>query len=59
MGPVPRQVFDATAPFAKAIFALSQFNELDPDKGGRACSPASDLPAWWNERTTLGVNIRR
>ena len=56
---VPRAVFDALSPFSKLIFGLSQYNEIDPEKGGRACSPPSDLPAWWNERTTLGVNIRR
>lgn len=56
---VPRAVFDLTSPFAKWIFAASQFNEADPEKGGRARSPSSDLPQWWNERTTLGVNIRR
>ena len=56
---VPRAIFDAIAPLGKVVFPLSQYNELDPEKGGRACSPAADLPAWWNERTALGVNIRR
>ena len=56
---VPRLVFDAISPVSKLIIPLSQFNELDPDTGGRACSPASDLPDWWNDRTKLGVNINR
>lgn len=56
---VPRIAFDVLAPLGKLVFPLSQFNELDPQKGGRACSPAADLPAWWNKRSSLGVNIRR
>jgi len=55
---VPRLFFDLTAPFAKAFIGLSQYNEAS-DTGGRACSPASDLPRWWNERANLGKNIRR
>ena len=55
---VPRLVFDVVAPFGKYVFALSQFNEAT-ETGGRACSPASDLPDWWNRRTELGVNVRR
>ena len=55
---VPRLVFDVVAPFGKYVFALSQFNEAT-ETGGRACSPASDLPSWWNRRTELGVNVRR
>ena len=55
---VPRLVFDLVAPFGKYVFALSQFNEAT-ETGGRACSPASDLPEWWNRRTELGVNVRR
>ena len=45
---VPRLVFDALSPFSSLVFGLSQYNEIDPEKGGRACSPASDLPTWWN-----------
>ena len=56
---VPRFVFAATAPFAKVVLQLSQFNEVDPQTGGRAVSPASDLPRWWNDRRSLGVNVRR
>ena len=55
---VPRLVFDLAAPFAKSIFSLSQYAEYS-ETGGRACSPESDLPRWWNERKSLGVNIRR
>ena len=56
---VPRVVFALSAPFAKYLFQLSQFNDVDPEKGGRAVSPAADLPAWWNARTTAGVNVNR
>ena len=56
---VPRFVFALSAPFAKYLFQLSRFNDVDPEKGGRAVSPAADLPAWWNARTTAGVNVNR
>lgn len=56
---VPRFVFALSAPFAKYLFQLSRFNEVDYEKGGRAVSPAADLPAWWHARTTAGVNVNR
>ena len=55
---VPRAFFDAFSPFAKIVFGLSQFNEAS-ETGGRARSPESDLPRWWQERTALGINVRR
>lgn len=55
---VPRIFFDVFGPFAKPLFALSQYNEYS-ETGGRACSPEADLPAWWRGRKELGVNVRR
>ena len=55
---VPRAAFDFTSPFTKLFIGLSRFNEAS-ETGGRACSPDSDLPTWWKQRTELGVNIRR